>query len=280
MAYSPLLNSLAVGTATKLWRWGSLPGRRTPVWHFYRVNGLIDDAITSLHFDETGALWIGNKLAVNIQNPDLTFVRLGGDAGGIPYGNITAVASRKHDAMWFGTSRGAMRYNGKSWRYFLGPRWLPDRAFGAGNTVVSISVTKCLGQEAALVVTKTGVAWFRFFEMTLKQKADYFQSLVLPYHDRYGLTASCVMTNWGEKASSIPTWNENDGLWSGMYLASQALRYAVTRDPQAKSEADRVLSGLELLNNVTGVKGLFARSVLYNAPRPVRSFQPHPRLIF
>ena len=38
------------------------------------------------------------------------------------------------------------------------------------------------------------------------------------------------------------------------------MRYAVTGDPEAKRTASRFFSGIALLNNVTGKKGLMARS--------------------
>jgi hypothetical protein len=55
---------------------------------------------------------------------------------------------------------------------------------------------------------------------------------------------------------------DNDGLWTSIYVASQAFRYAVTKDPEAKRNAWRAFEGMELLNNVTGIPGLMARSVL------------------
>jgi hypothetical protein len=46
---------------------------------------------------------------------------------------------------------------------------------------------------------------------------------------------------------------------TGIYLASQALRHAATRDPRAREEALHALRALEMLMEVTGKPGLLAR---------------------
>jgi hypothetical protein len=264
-------DTLAIGTPTKLWRYERQPGQSTPTYHFYRVNGLIDAAITSLKFDSNGVLYIGNKEAMNFQNPDLTFKRIGGGPGGIPYGNITAIGtSQISNSVWLGSTYGVMKYDNGTWRYFNGPRYLTDQAFGPGNSIFALAVGVYNGMDSVLVSTGTGLSWFHFLSVSLDDKATFFQTLVKPYHDRFGLTASAGLSNWGDMSSFYLQSSENDGLWTGMYLASQALRYAVTKDPDAKREADIALEGLELLNNVTGVSGLFARSVLNQSNLPVR----------
>jgi hypothetical protein len=47
-----------------------------------------------------------------------------------------------------------------------------------------------------------------------------------------------------------------------MYMASQAFRFAVTAEPEARANALKAFTALELLLNVTGVPGFPARSVL------------------
>lgn len=66
------------------------------------------------------------------------------------------------------------------------------------------------------------------------------------------------------QASNDP---EDDGIWSSMQLIAQAMRYAVTNDSDAWSEAWGFFLGLEFLHNVTGIPGLVARSV-QSAPAP------------
>ena len=211
---------------------------------------------------------------MNILSSDLTFSRLGGAPGALPYGNITRVATSSYGAVWMGTDRGVIRYFNGTWNYFNGPRYMTDMAFGPGNQVKALAVGQSNGFDSVLVVTGTGLSWIHYSLYTLQGKADYFQSIVKPYHDRFGLTSAAALRNWGDISSFQPRSSENDGLWTSMYLASQALRYAATGDPAAKSEADIALTGLELLNNVTGVAGLFARSVLKQDTLPVRFSYP------
>ena len=54
---------------------------------------------------------------------------------------------------------------------------------------------------------------------------------------------------------------ENTILWSGMYLASQAFRYAVTGEAEAVENARLTMAGLTELTRVTGVRGLYGRSM-------------------
>ncbi|MFA6448662.1 MAG: hypothetical protein WCX65_04270 [bacterium] len=70
----------------------------------------------------------------------------------------------------------------------------------------------------------------------------------------------------------IATWNDverfghhdNDGLFSALYLAAEAFRYGVTRDPQALEMIKLLLDGEVLRMRITGVPGLFTRS--YSPP--------------
>ena len=55
---------------------------------------------------------------------------------------------------------------------------------------------------------------------------------------------------------------ENDGLWSGLYLASQAFRYAETMNPQALANIKLLLEGEVTRMAITGVPGLFTRQYI------------------
>jgi hypothetical protein len=52
---------------------------------------------------------------------------------------------------------------------------------------------------------------------------------------------------------------ENDGLWSALYLTSQAFRWAVTRDPEALAMLNTLLDGQKTRMGVTGVPGIYTR---------------------
>ncbi len=98
-------------------------------------------------------------------------------------------------------------------------------------------------------------------QTTLRQKAAYFDEVSRTQHlAGDGLYRNIYLT---EDLQEVEHWKqtENTILWSGMYLASQAFRYAVTRDSEAVENAKTVLSGLHDLTEVTGVKGLYGRTL-------------------
>ena len=66
-----------------------------------------------------------------------------------------------------------------------------------------------------------------------------------------------------EDLQGVENWYhlENTILWSGMYLAAQAFRYAATKSPKALENAKIVVEALGHLTAVTGVKGLYGRSI-------------------
>ena len=66
------------------------------------------------------------------------------------------------------------------------------------------------------------------------------------------------------RASDVVIWRsgENDGLFSGLVLAAQAYRYAVTKDPKAHDALALLLRGQQLRMAITGVRGLFVRQLI------------------
>lgn len=61
--------------------------------------------------------------------------------------------------------------------------------------------------------------------------------MIAPRHDRYGYVADSSLAAVGNLSSFVLRDTDNDGLWTGMYAASQAFRYATTGDPAARAEA-------------------------------------------
>ncbi|MFT6400623.1 MAG: hypothetical protein ACJAYU_005401 [Bradymonadia bacterium] len=53
--------------------------------------------------------------------------------------------------------------------------------------------------------------------------------------------------------------NENNGLWTGLYVASQAYRYAATGDAEALEQVLRTLRGTRRMMDITGTQGLYTR---------------------
>eukprot|EP01012_Entosiphon_sulcatum_P001335 TRINITY_DN10252_c0_g1_i1.p1 TRINITY_DN10252_c0_g1~~TRINITY_DN10252_c0_g1_i1.p1 ORF type:complete len:773 (-),score=92.28 TRINITY_DN10252_c0_g1_i1:8-2326(-) len=269
----PVTQQVAAGTATLLWR--TLPSGQ---WHFFRTPGIIDDAITALEFDSKGALWIGNNVCINLMHSNYTFQRLGYGVNGLPYANITslsAVPGLDNPVVYAGTAMGAMRHEQNTlqtslglspWKYYFGPRWLAQRDIKSSSQGRVASVATGVdadGNQVTVFATAFGLTLLQRQPTTLQNKADHYEQM-MNRHDLYGQVGDCRATQWGNPAAGcVQESNDNNGLWSSLYVASLCFRYALSnRDPNLKSEAWRRFEAMEFLNNVTGILGLPARSFL------------------
>ena len=62
----------------------------------------------------------------------------------------------------------------------------------------------------------------------------------------------------------VANWHtgENDGLWNGLYMASQAFRYAVTKSPDAVANLRVLMAAEQTRMAITGVPGVFTRQFI------------------
>jgi hypothetical protein len=260
--------SIAAGTDDKLWR----VGRGLKQWFFWWTRIDVDSNVTALAFSPgaEGKLWIGNDEALNVQagsQQGFALARIGGYR--LPYGNITSIGQlggTPTRGVWLGTRWGLERFdhvNSTGWRYLNGPRYLATLPRADGSPIRSEikSLAVLAGEpEQVLAVTDEGVARIRVEWWTLAQKAEQLQSLVYPRHDRYNLTEGCSLASFGNLSSWQPSPEDNSGLWSSIYLASQAYRYRATGDDDARANAIKTFTALANLQTVTGLPGYPARS--------------------
>jgi hypothetical protein len=89
-------------------------------------------------------------------------------------------------------------------------------------------------------------------------------------HVREGLIGDINLKEPGRPdAGWMQPDSDNDGLWTSLYVAAEAFRFAATGDSQAKNNAWRSLQALMLLEKVTGISGFVARSIVPStAPEP------------
>jgi len=186
-----------------------------------------------------------------------------------PVEGLMVFAQEKSGAVWLGGDQGAARFDPKAkhrwdrWQYFHGQRWLQD------NSVQNITVEKSGSALKAWIRTRTGISLIEWRPMTLEQKARYFEERVEARHVRHGMVADSRLDVRGDVSSSVTHDNDNDGLWTSIYLGAQAYRYAVTRDPAARERAQRSMQLLIRLEEITGIPGFPARSfVSTNEPVP------------
>jgi hypothetical protein len=116
------------------------------------------------------------------------------------------------------------------------------------DDIIAYNWPGCSGPEANTTVT-------------LAEKADYFDLVARQQHIAGdGLMRNLYLT---DDLQHIDHWIhvENVILWSGIYIASQAFRYAVTESPEALENTKIVVEALGKLTEVTGVSGLYGRSM-------------------
>ncbi|GAB2778253.1 hypothetical protein GCM10027275_22000 [Rhabdobacter roseus] len=169
----------------------------------------------------------------------------------LPWTEITALKAIG-DKVWFGTSRGAfaLRADGQ-FDYYNGERWLPS------NAVVHIAEGPA---NSVLILTKAGLGQICFKQMTLHDKAVFFDEQVRSRHIRNGFNASLDDMQKGNIATGYLADSDNDGLWTAMYLGGEIFRYAATKDPQALQNCRESLDAIERLYTVNGVPGFPSRS--------------------
>ncbi len=176
-----------------------------------------------------------------------------------PVDGLRILARTPAGVIWLGGPRGAARFDPAAterwerWQYFAGKRWLAD------DSVRQIVLTPS-PHETAWIRTATGVSRIAFEPMTFAEKARRFDAVVEARHVRHGFVTRSKLLTPGDLASSVTSDDDNDGLWTAMYLAAQAYRFRVTREPDAREKAERSLRALMRLETIDPISGYYART--------------------
>jgi hypothetical protein len=192
-----------------------------------------------------------------------------------PVAGLREWTRETNGAIWLGSEQGAARFDPRSmhrwdrWQYFYGRRWLPD------NAVRQIVVDETGGSRRVWIRTAEGVAQIEWRPMTLEQKAAHFDERIEARHVRHGMVADSRLRVPGDLTSNVLADNDNDGLWTAMYLGAQAYRYKVTGSADARNKARRSVQLLIRLEEITGHPGFPARSFV-EADRPHDHGEWHP----
>ncbi|MFT3703192.1 MAG: hypothetical protein QM802_12515 [Agriterribacter sp.] len=169
----------------------------------------------------------------------------------LPDTDITTVASINGN-WWFGAQHGAfmLKEDGK-FNYYASKRWLPADQV---NHIAEGS------NGSVLILTKGGLGKICFKQMTLEEKAAFYDKQVRQRHIRNGFNATLAYMKDGNLATGFMEDSDNDGLWTSMYLGAEAFRYAVTKSPEALQNCRESLDAMERLYAVNPIKGFPARS--------------------
>ncbi len=201
--------------------------------------------------DVSGNLWFGAEQGIGKFDGNTWKLFTGKE--GLPYNHFTCAAAGPNGEVWFGTENGAIRIENDYFYYRSSRRWLPD------NFVNDIAVDK---NGTAWIATNNGVSQIIPTPMTFEKKAAFFTNQVETRHNRLGFIAPNELNEPYNPESFILGISDNDGMYTSMYGAAQAFRYAVTKDKEAKDLADRSLKACKWLVDITHESGFPARVII------------------
>jgi len=172
----------------------------------------------------------------------------------MPWTELTTI-SEIDGKIWFGSTWGAMmlREDGK-FNYYASERWIPS------DTVINIAKGP---EKSVLILTTKGLGKICFQEMTLQEKAMFFEKQVRDRHIRTGFNATVSRMANGDVTTGSMENSDNDGLWTSMYLAGETFRYAVTKSDDALQNVRESLDAMERLYTINELNSGF----------PSRSFE-------
>ncbi|HWK07441.1 MAG TPA: hypothetical protein VNS58_27605 [Puia sp.] len=163
-----------------------------------------------------------------------------------------SVIRRIDGRTWFGSAQGAfvLREDGK-FDYFASRRWLPS------DKVADLSAGP---RGSVLILTDKGLGQICFKQMTLADKAAYYERQVRERHIRLGFNSTLGRMKDGDLSTGSLEDSDNDGLWTSMYLGAEVFRYAATRSPEALQNCRESLDAMERLYTVNSLRGFPSRS--------------------
>lgn len=207
-----------------------------------------------LALDPEQKLWVGGLGGVSVLSHH-TRERALTPTDGLPTVYITTVQNAPDSTLWVGTEAGVVRYRpdgSHSLRFTR--RWLLN------DHVNDIAFDQ---DGNAWIATAKGVSAIKKKKMTLAQKNDYFYDVLMKRHIRAPwIAGQCRLPIAGDLSQWEPEDDDNDGEYTGNYLAMECFRYAATKSSDAKVKAAKAFRFLKLLQEVTGTDGFFARTIV------------------
>jgi hypothetical protein len=227
---------------------------------YYRnKDKVISGYIKGIALDSNRNLWAGGLGGVSIIQNE-TKLREITPHQGLPTVFVTCVDTAPDGTMWVGTEQGLVRYKphtdtvDSTYSMLFSRRWLLD------DHVNDIAFD---ADSNAWIATPKGVSAIKKKQMTLAQKSGFFMDVTMKRHIRAPWIAGQARLRIpGDTTSWQPEDDDNDGEYTGNYLAMESFRYAATKSPEAKENARKAFGFLKLLQEVTSTEGFFARTVV------------------
>ena len=214
--------------------------------------------VRGVAYDSQQRLWFASPQGAGRLGEDWVLFT---GADGLPYNDFTTMVPGEEGVVWFGTRKGAIRYDGKHWAYRQGRRWLPE------DVVNSMAVTR---EGHAWLATSAGLSRIERRPMTLAEKALHYEKQIDALHRRtpweYVLEVSLAKP--GDTTQFTQHDSDNDGLWTSMYGAGECFAYGATKSPVAKKRAVKAFEALRWLGEATqggshpAPRGYVARTIL------------------
>ena len=222
--------------------------------HYQDTAMLISAAQKGLAFDSDHHLWSAGLGGINIIDDNKRIKKLT-TADGCPSIFVNAIRKSPEGRLWVGTTGGIVRYEGNgSHTLRFSRRWLVN------DNVTSISFD---ATGTAWIGTENGVSAIKKRKMNLAEKSDYFYDVLMKRHIRAPwIAGQCKLLVPGDITTWKPDDDDNDGEYTGNYLAMESFRYAATKSAEAKQNAYKAFRFLMFLQEVTGSKGYFARTIV------------------
>jgi hypothetical protein len=232
-------------------QWSPLGLPRKYVAHQPMPN--IDLEIRQVLADVSGHVWLATTFGAYLTDGANWWQAIDG-ADGMPYQVLNCLALAPNGDVWGGTDEGVWRMRNGEFRYFWGRRWLP------GNRVSDVAVDD---RNRAWIATDEGVAMIEERTMTLPEKAEHYEQITSARHSRSGWVAGCRLKTPGRPEDGfVHHASDNDGLWTAIYVAAEAFRYAATKDPAAAEAGRKSLNALLDLVRLSGYPGYPARAII------------------
>ena len=210
-------------------------------------------------------LWVGTSSGVLVIPAEGdAFVLDGSQPTGNGYDALPRLAVRgfnfdENGVIWLAFNKGAARWDAtEGWHYYQSRHWLAndDARVIAGRT-----------RAATYIATPEGISYIYTKAMTLEEKAKYITDVVKLRHDRHGLVADSHLEIAGELSTNYMWDTDNDGLWTSVWVGSQAFRYAATGDTDALGNARKSMHAMLFLEEVNGISGFISRSIVKTSER-------------
>lgn len=248
----------------------ALTGKR---WHWSELmadmTGLISDCVSCVEYDAAGNVWVGTDKGVCVYD-DKGYWLDSTNTKGLPDAEITGMATDKNGDRYYATTTGLIHQHNGILSYYGYKRWLPSPY----ATDVAVSDDGNL----ICVATADGLSMIKKEMMTLEQKAAYYREVAEKYtirKDGYSLSRTLARCGVVDENEGYVGTSDNDGLWTGLYLAGLCYEYAVTKDKKTLEMARRSLNAMIKLTTITGKEGFTARALKYSDEH---NFQNEPNI--